>query len=78
MWLSSYIGLIANRKRLLTPGPVYGYFSLEPRDTQWLKHERNHRLSDTNKVIDKDYRCIKGVRDTLGDWTSVLGKNERE
>jgi hypothetical protein len=68
MWISGYLATISNVPRLLTPGPLLAYFSLETSDTEWLKHERKNRLSDTNKRVGKDYGCIVAVEDTLGPW----------
>lgn len=77
MWTSSNVGLVAKKPRLLTSGPLLGFWELEPKDTKWLKKSRQHRLSDTNRVIDKDYRCVRGASELLGDWSAIPARAQR-
>jgi hypothetical protein len=71
MWISGYLATKSKVPRLLTPGPLWGYLTLEASDTEWLKHERLNRLSDGNKKIGKDFSCIRGVEASLGPWREL-------
>ncbi len=78
MWIAGNLALLNNHKRLLTSGPVLGHWTLEPSDTQWLRRSRQHRLSDTGRVVDKDMRCVQGVKSALGDWSEATAADYHE
>jgi hypothetical protein len=75
MWISGYLATVANVPRYLTPGPFYAHWRLEPDDANFLKKERLHRLSDTNKKVGKDWSCIIAVETQLGRWTAKTAGN---
>jgi hypothetical protein len=73
MWVSGYLA-VKGVPRILTPGPITGFFTLEPKDTDWLKKDRQDRLSDDSDQ--KDWRCILGVEASLGPWREIRRVNQ--